>query len=247
MKRILLAGVAAISLASAHPAHAIFGAGDIVFEPVLEQTQIMSNLKSAASWLQQARDMVQQYRMLENQYQALAHLPQQAMNLGRNLTMTPSLQNPLPQANTLTGILDGSSLGSVNGLASQFASRNRYYDPQGDDFSAQEMRARAQGTAGLQALAQQGAEAVEQRLASLREFFDGIEGSGDVQETEAINARLSLENNFINAQSVQAQQLMVLAKAQEQSTQLRAEERSRQDAEELVRATSGVPLPGVGQ
>ena len=77
------------------------------------------------------------------------------MNLGRNLATTPSLQNPLPQANTLTGILDGSR---TDGRASEFLARNRYYDPQGDDFTARELRARAQGTAGLQALAQQGVE-----------------------------------------------------------------------------------------
>ena len=81
-------------------------------------------------------------------------------------------------------------------------------------------------------------------MASLREFFDGIEGSDDVQETEAINARLTLENNFINAQSAQAQQLMVLAKAQGQAVQQRNEEWHRERAEEVVRATSGVPLPG---
>ena len=243
MRRILFAGTAALALAGVQPAHALFGVGDIVFEPVLEQTQLMSNLKTAASWIQQARDMVQQYRVLENQYLALAHLPQQAMGLGRNLMQEPSLQNPLPQANTLTGILDGSALGPVNGLASQFAARNRYYDPQGDDFTAQELRARAQGTAGLQALAQQSVDSIEARMASLREFFNGIEGSGDVQETQAVTARLALENNFINAQSAQAQQLMVLAKAQEQATQQRAEQWHRESAEEVVRATSGVPLP----
>ena len=81
---------AALALASTHPAHALFGVGDIVFDPTLEAEQRLSNLKSAASWVQQARDMVQQYRMLENQYQAIAHLPQQAMNLARNLTRPPA-------------------------------------------------------------------------------------------------------------------------------------------------------------
>ena len=66
MKRVLFAGAAALALASTHPAHAMFGAGDIVFDPTLEAEQRISNLKSAASWVQQARDMVQQYRMLEN-------------------------------------------------------------------------------------------------------------------------------------------------------------------------------------
>ena len=173
MKRVLFAGAAALALASTHPAHALFGVGDIVFDPTLEAEQRISNLKSAASWVQQARDMVQQYRMLENQSPAIAHLPQQAMNLGRNLATTPSLQNPLPQANTLTGILDGSR---TDGRASEFLARNRYYDPQGDDFTARELRARAQGTAGLQALAQQGVESIEARMASLREFFDGSSG-----------------------------------------------------------------------
>jgi Type IV secretion system proteins len=109
--------------------------------------------------------------------------------------------------------------------------------------SRQELRARAQGTAGLQALAQQSVESIEARMASLREFFDGIEGSGDIQEAQAVTARLALENNFINAQNAQAQQLMVLAKAQEQATQQRVEQWHRESAEEVVRATSGVPLP----
>ena len=68
--------------------------------------------------------MVQQYRMLENQ------VPGDCASSAASDEPGPesrrprprSLQNPLPQANTLTGILDGSR---TDGRASEFLARNR--------------------------------------------------------------------------------------------------------------------------
>ena len=89
--------------------------------------QTWSNMKTAASWLQQAQQMIQHYEMLKNQYMALAHLPQNVMAMGAALAQTPTLQNPLPQANALNGIVNGYS--PLSRLANQFLGQNRTIRP----------------------------------------------------------------------------------------------------------------------
>jgi hypothetical protein len=244
MKRVLLAGIAALALSGTQPARAVI--------PVTEDGPLLGIttqgwIKEAADAVKQLQELQRQYAMLTQQYEAIAHLPQNAMNMGRGLIASPSLQNPFPQSGQLSGIMSGSALGPVAALAGQFRQSNTYYEPQGDDPAAVEMRRRADGVSGVQAMATNAMHSLEERSASLKEFIGGISASPDIAETQAITARLQLEQNYASVQQAQVQQLMVLAKAQEQATQLRAEERRRQDAEELVRATSGVPLPGAAE
>jgi conjugal transfer/entry exclusion protein len=228
MKRILLAGICL--LAFAPRAHALFGAGDVVFDPTMHAEQLLNDARQAGDALKQLQQLQQQYQMLHSQYEAIAHLPQTIMSMGRSLITTPTLQNPFPQSYQLQGILSGNSLGPVDGVASGFRQLNTYYEPKGDDPAAVELRRRADSTSGIQALATNAMHSLEQRAAALKDFIGGISASPDLQETVAIGDRLQLENNYASGQQAQAANLKVLADAQVQVNQQRDAEAARQDA-----------------
>lgn len=100
MKRKLLAAVAAIALTlgPVQNAHAIFGLGDIVYDPANHA----ENILTAARTLQQINNQVQQ---LANEAQMLAH---QAQNLTRlPNSVAPNLQASLARLDNLIIIARG--------------------------------------------------------------------------------------------------------------------------------------------
>jgi hypothetical protein len=185
-------------------------------------------------WVQQAKDMVATLGWLKQQYEAVAHLPDNIRGMASQLATTPTLQNPFPQANTIGRIAGG--LGVAEG-AQQQLDQNRYYGPQGEDWTAQEMNRRATATANIQAVAIQHMQAIEERQQSLQEFYQGIEESPDVQQSAAVQARLQLEQNFVAGQQAQAQQLASLVQLQNRVDEQRIEERQRREAQEMYDTT----------
>ena len=232
MRTFLLAGAAALAFAAAvpRPAHALFGAGDIVFDPtaVAKLTDEISTLE-------------RQYAQLQQTYQALAHLTSiNGVATGLGL---PAVQNPLGAVSQVPGLLNGSQLAAG---AQQFLDANRYHQPQGNDFLAQEMQRRSQSTANIQALAQQNLQATEDRMAGLQELQGQIDASPTTQDMGAVQARLNAESNFIQVQQTQAQQLQVLQHVQEQASQQRVAEWQRQSAERQFNSTQPMGQGGPG-
>ncbi len=224
MKRILLAGASALALAtpvvlSPRPAQAIFctnceqevGAG-------------LRQVETIARWKSQLDGMNQQYRQLRATFDAIAHtnsVQGLASSLGR-------LSNTVPGAGQLQGLTRGA--GSVAGAAAQLQG-NRVFAPTGNDFSAQELRRRAQGVANIQAVALQQMRASEERIGGIDQLLGEIDGQPDLQASAALGNRIASEQAFLAAQQQQLAQLQVLQRTQEQSDAIRAEERGRRDAE----------------
>lgn len=224
MRKLLLAGVAVglvAAVMSPRPARALFGAGDVVFDPT-----------AVAKLVDEISTLERQYAQLQQTYQALAHLTS-VNGIATSLGL-PSVQNPLGAASRVPGLMNGSGLAAG---AQQFLNANRYYQPQGNDFLAQEMQRRAQSTANIQALAQQNLQASEDRMGGLQELQGQIDAAPTTQDMGAIQARLNAEGNFIQVQQTQAQQLQVLQRVQEQASQQRVAEWQRQSAESQFNST----------
>ncbi len=188
----------------------------MVLDPLLETQgvqQLISLGKGIAAWAEQkASQMVQslswyqqQYGALMQQYEAIAHLPRQIGSIASSLT-SPTLQNPIPNVGSLTGIMSGSALGPTAGLAGQFLGTNTYYRTNSTDPAAQEALQRDNGFAGMQSLATGALQSLQLRAAALPEFRGAIDSSTDIQQTMAINARLSVEQNIATNQQAQASQ-----------------------------------------
>ncbi|MGE4043376.1 MAG: type IV secretion system protein [Acetobacteraceae bacterium] len=203
---------------------------------VVECPKCHSEVTDTLRWMQQAKDMVASLERMKQQYEAIAHLPDNVMGMANRLTTTPSLQNPFPQAGIISRAMGGE--GITDGAAAMME-QNRFYEPQGDDWTAQEMNRRSAATANIQAMAIRHMQAIEERQQSLTEFYAGIEASPDIQQSAAIQARLQLEQNFAVSQQAQAQQLASLVQLQNRVDAQRIEEKQRKDAQELYDELGG--------
>jgi hypothetical protein len=139
-RHALLAGTALLVLAVA-PAARAQGI------PVYDNANFLSQVKELAEWAKQLQAMEEQYRQLVRTYEAIAHAPDGVTALATALNAVEQ-RNPYPQTAQIPEIAKGT--GSISGLTRQFMDLNRYHQPEGDDFTAQELVRRAQATAGVQ-------------------------------------------------------------------------------------------------
>ena len=228
MKRTFIIGAAAgLLIWAPHEAHAQWIVADPV-QHILSQLGLVDQATQIAKAVAQLEQLQQSYQMLMSQYQAIAHIPQEVTGIASGLTTTPTLQNPLPGIGQLQGLVNG--ITPPSGYGSQYLQTNTYYTPNSTDPGAQELIRRQQATAGIQGMATDALHSLEQRSTALKEFLGSIGGSPDIQQTEAVNARLQLEQNYVAGQQAQAANLMTLATAQQAVTQNRAEEIAQKDA-----------------
>jgi len=224
MHILAAAAIVALSTATPRPAHAILGAGDIVFDPTVYAEAIL-----------QYEQLVQQLQQLEQTYTTLARQVETGNLAG--ILNSPLLRNAMPGYGQTAGLLHGN--GQFAG-AEQFMTQNRYYRPQGTDFTATEMLRTAQGIANIQAIAQRNLQSLEQRIEGLGELKDQIDGVTSNGDIAAVHSRIASEQTFVATQAAQASQLQVMLMAQSQVNQQRIDQKMRQDAEDQARATGGL-------
>ena len=128
---------------------------------------------------------------------------------------------------------------NLSGAGQPFYSQNQYYAPQGNDFAAQEMQRRQVATANLQGEAQTGMTRIAQRLASLTQLENCIQQQPDVTAVAAITARINAEHLYLANEGNNIQHLQLMQQTQTHVDQQRAEQHSRQQADQWDQAVAG--------
>ncbi len=180
----ILAAAAIVALSAAatpRPANALFGAGDIVFDPTVYAEAIL-----------EYEQLVQQLQQLEQTYTTLARQVETG-NLA-DILNSPLLRNAMPGYGQTGAYLHGNGVAPG---ADQFLTQNRYYRPQGTDFTATEMLRAAQGIANIQAIAQRNLQSLEQRIEGLGELKDQIDGVTSNGDIAAVHSRIASEQTFV--------------------------------------------------
>jgi type IV secretion system protein VirB5 len=218
MKRILLAGVASLVAAMPVASHAQWAVIDV---------------KSIVELKKQVGELQALYQTATRTLNSVAHpgsMGQVASNLGTGIA-----RNPLPSTGAIPGLTNGTAgtggFGNLGSMANNLQSMNQLYQPQGNDPTAQELRRRDASAADTQAMAMQMLQASQERLGSLRAIQDQLDGATDIKAVGDIQARLAGETAIASQQAAQAQQLAMLAQAQQAVDQNRADQAARQAAE----------------
>ena len=146
----LLASAICVSVALAPvPALALFGIGDVVFDPsVFAQT-----LATAEELARQIEVMRQQYNQLVQTYQAIAHLPDTVLQSLAAQLNTQQFRSPIttdPAA--VVSAIAGLQLGDAGASARQYWQRNNVYTAPGQDFLANQLAMRGNSVAAVQGL-----------------------------------------------------------------------------------------------
>lgn len=232
MKHVLLVTVATAALAFVAPAQAQF----LCLNCTQELPETFRHVETIARWVQQAQSMSAQLRSLEQQYAALTGSRGVGELAGSLLNQ--GIRAPGSSSSSIPGLTYGQSRGAG---ADAFVNQNRYADPTGDDFEAQEIRRRQLATANVQAEALRGMRAAEQRRAGLDQLLAEVDRTGgrDIQAAQALGNRVNIEQAYVANERDNLARLAVLQRAQEQVSRQREQERYRSEAEDWQRRSAG--------
>jgi len=151
------------------------------------------------------------------------------------------MQNPAPNTTLLPGILNGLSPpstlgGNLASLAQQYLGQNKVYQPQGTDFQAGRLRASANSTAEIEAIATQNLQALQARATALTQIQNQLDSASTIQQVASIQARLAAEQNYVQIQTAQAANLRILAAARTATEDQAQQEAERQSEEQAIQA-----------
>jgi hypothetical protein len=217
MRKLLLAGVAAIGLlAAAQPVRA-----DL---PVIDLTAIGDMLKSIGIETEQLTQLIETYNQVVLVYNQATNIWNAVEVLVGADQWAPGLRdagirNPLPFAAVdhpgwVGGLNDPSSLP----FGAQYLNQNTVGgDPaiyNDGSFVGTELLKTVRALSAMQAISTNHVQAIETRIYALNDLFARLANIGKLQETESLSARLHTELNYANSQVIQAQHVQSAAQMQ---------------------------------
>ena len=219
-----LAIASALALGIAPPAHALFGVGDIVFDP----TNLVQNIMTAAHTLEQINNQI---RQLQNEALMLMN---QAKNLtGLNFSALVQLRAALAATNQLIQQAQGLAF-NVAQMEAEFTRLypNAYSASTSGSQMALDARQRWRNSLeALRTATKVQSQAVQNFASDEQTLTDLVNRSqsavGALQAMQATNQLLALQSR----QTIQAQQLQITqdrATALEQARQVAVQERARE-------------------
>lgn len=198
--------------------------------PVIDGANLAQNLQTAAQSIIAVEQLKAQLTQLEQTYEMFTS-PTDILNMAAGME-NQALENPMPLANTLSGLVGGTTAGS--GAASTYYNQNHVYSPTDGSTDSTRLNANAQAIANIEGIAATNLSAIEQRMQQLPDLESDLNGASSITQVDAINGRIAAESQFVQAQQAQAANLQVLATEQAQSQQQQQQEQFDQDESNLA-------------
>lgn len=197
---------------------------------VIDGANLAQNIQTAAQAIVAVEQLKAQLTQLEQTYEMFTN-PTDILNMAPGLE-NQTLENPMPLANTLSGLVGGTTAGT--GAASAYYNQNHVYTPTDGSTASTQLNANAQAIANIEGIASTNLTAIEQRIQQLPDLESDLNAAASITQVAAINGRIATESQFVQAQQAQAANLQVLASEQSLSQQ-------QQDKEQFVEdMTNGV-------
>jgi Type IV secretion system proteins len=220
--RALLLGVTILTATGALPADAQMA--------VIDGSNLAQTTLAAQRALSELQQLSAQYNQLVATYQMLTN-PTDVVSMVSGLSV-PTLQNPLPNSTLLNGLLTGQTPASGAGLP--YYNQAHIYTPTDGSVSTTQMTANANSIANLQGVASTNLQSIQQRLALLPALEALLGAATSITQVNAINGRIAVEANYVQAQQAQAQNLAILASEREASARQQAQEEHAREANAIA-------------
>ena len=222
MLRVLLLGITAIACVGLLPANAQLA--------VIDGSNLAQTTLAAQRALSELQQLTAQYNQLVSTYQMLTN-PTDVVSMVTGLSVQ-TLQNPLPGVNLLNGLVAGQT--RVSGAGLQFYNQSHVYTPTDGGVASTQLIANANSIANIQGIAATNLQSIQQRLALLPALATALSAATSITQVNAINGRIAVEANYVQAQQAQAQNLTVLASQQEVSARQQAQEEHAREANAIA-------------
>jgi type IV secretion system protein VirB5 len=197
---------------------------------VIDSSNLAQTTLAAQRALSELQQLTAQYNQLVLTYQMLTN-PTDIVSMASGLS-APALQNPLPVTTLLNGLVGGQTV--VTGAGVQFYNQSHIYTPTDGSVASTQLIASANSIANLQGIASTNLQSIQQRLALLPALEAALSGASSITQVNAINGRIAIEANYVQAQQAQAQNLAILASEQEASARQQAQEEHAREANAIA-------------
>jgi hypothetical protein len=198
--------------------------------PVIDAANLAQNLQTAAQSIIAVEQLKAQLTQLEQTYEMFTD-PTDILNMAAGLE-NQTLENPMPLANTLPGLVGGTTAGT--GAASTYFNQNHVYTPTDGSAASNQLNENAQTIANIEGIASTNLSAIEQRIQQLPDLESDLNAATSITQVDAINGRIASESQFVQAQQAQAQNLQVLAIEQSESQKQQQQEQFDEDQTNLA-------------
>jgi type IV secretion system protein VirB5 len=193
---------------------------------VVDAANLAQNVQTAAQAIVAVEQLKAQLSQLQQTYQMFTN-PTNILGMATGMENS-AIENPMPLANSLSGLVGGQSAGSA--AATTFYNQNHVYTaPAGTPGSAQ-LNENGQSIANIEGIASTNLSAIEQRLQELPDLEADLNTATSITQVSAINGRIAAESQFVQAQQAQVANLQVLASEQQASQQQQDQEQFQKDA-----------------
>ncbi len=220
--RALLLGLTVLTGAAPLPARAQMA--------VIDGSNLAQTTLAAQRALGELQQLTAQYNQLVTTYQMLTN-PTDVLSMATGLS-APNLQNPLPVVTALNGLIGGQT--PVSGAGTQFYNQSHIYTPTDGSVASTQLIASANSIANFQGIASTNLQSIQQRLALLPALEAALSAATSITQVNAINGKIAVEANYVQAQQAQAQNLAVLASQQEASARQQAQEEHAREANAIA-------------
>lgn len=191
--------------------------------------------------------LIQQITQMKAQFDQMKALNEgfnKITNMGdvASLLNNPAIRSALPK--TFSSVESSLRGGGGGGFGDQFASGNQSYVSPGNDFYATELGRQQSENAGQMGLASQMYDAATKRMEGMEQLRQELSQSADAKTTMDLQARLTLEQTFLQIDINRMQALQMLQQAQWQVAQTREREELQKDADAYRRQFPEVSAAG---
>jgi type IV secretion system protein VirB5 len=203
--------------------------------PVNDQAAIAKQIESIAqlkSQLDALNEQIGQARQLYGSLNKLTDMADVAEVLN-----DPAIRKALPSDfAAIEGLLKGNGTGVFGDSASRFLKGNSTYRTDADDFYAQELSRLQNKNAGQMSLGEQIYDAATKRIDGIDQLRGKISTAGDAKEIADLQARLQVEQAFLQTDVLRMEGLRMVQQAQNQVDEQRKAEDWRQRMDNMKAA-----------
>lgn len=193
--------------------------------PVIDSSNLAQNVQELAQDVIAVEQLKAQLTQLENTYQMFTSVPN-ISSLAPGLEGA-SIENPMPTANAISGLLGGTS--APSGAASTFYQQNHIYTPTDTSTDSTLSNNNANSIANIEGMASTNLASIQSRLQQLPDLESALSSATSITQVNAINGRILAESQFVQGQQAQAANLQVLASEQQASQAQQQEELKQED------------------
>lgn len=197
---------------------------------VIDSANLAQNIQTAAQEVIAVEQLKAQLAQLEQTYQMFTN-PTNILGMAAGME-NQSIENPMPMANAMAGLVGGSA--APSGAAASYYNQSHVFTPTDGSAASVQLNANGNSIANIEGIASTNLAAIQLRMQELPNLESDLNTATSITQVDAINGRIAAESQFVQAQQAQAQNLQVLASEQALSQQQQQQEQFDEDQTNLV-------------